>query len=376
MTKRLAALCAIGLAAASWSCGSSTPPPPPTPTPAPAAAPTPTPAPEVTGPVAPGPRLYVSDETGGNIVIIDPATGNLLKRIAVGKRPRGLRLSADGTQLFVALSGSPIAGPKVDVSKLPPADRSADGIGVVDITTGRVIRVLKSGQDPETFDLSADGKSVFVSNEETAEMSIVDVASGEVRSRVKVGEEPEGVTLRPGGREVYVTSEGSQSVSIIDTAKKTVVATVKTEPRPRAIGFTPDGATALISNEMGASITVVDARTHREQSLIKIPNATGEVAPSRPMGVSVSADGKLAFVTLGRTRAVAVLDLVKMTFVRMIENVGERPWGLAQTPDGSTLFTANGPSGDVSIIDAATGTVRQRVMAGGSPWGVIYAPLR
>lgn len=362
MTKRLAALFAIGLATASWSCGS--------PTPKPTAA-------EAPAPVAPpGPRLYVSDETGGHIVVIDPATGNVLKRIAVGKRPRGLRMSADGTQLFVALSGSPIAGPNVDASKLPPADRSADGIGVVDVATGRLIRTLKSGQDPETFDLSSDGTSVFVSNEETAEMSVVDVASGEVRSRIKVGEEPEGVTLRPGGQEVYVTSEGSKSVSIIDTAKGTLVASVKTEPRPRAIAFTPDGATALITNEMGASVTVIDARTHRSQSTIKIPNATGEKAPSRPMGVTVSADGTLAFVSLGRTKAIAVIDIAKRQFLRLIEKVGERPWGIAQTPDAATLFTANGPSGDVSIIDAATGTVRQRVAVGGSPWGVIYVPLR
>ena len=41
--------------------------------------------------------------------------------IAVGKRPRGIKLSRDGTRLFVALSGSPMRRPGVDESKLPPA---------------------------------------------------------------------------------------------------------------------------------------------------------------------------------------------------------------------------------------------------------------
>jgi YVTN family beta-propeller protein len=63
--------------------------------------------------------VYISDETGGAIIVVDPATRQMLGRINVGKRPRGLRLSHDGTQLFVALSGSPIAGPGVDESKLP-----------------------------------------------------------------------------------------------------------------------------------------------------------------------------------------------------------------------------------------------------------------
>src|SRR5207253_636968 len=78
-----------------------------------------------------GPRVYVSDEPGGRMVIVDPAAGTVVGTLAVGKRPRGIRVLNDGQTLLVALSGSPIAGPGVDESKLPPADRKADGIGVV-----------------------------------------------------------------------------------------------------------------------------------------------------------------------------------------------------------------------------------------------------
>ena len=59
----------------------------------PAAPPNPAPAP----PPAPSVKLYVSDETGGNIVVIDPEAGTVVTKIAVGKRPRGLRLSPDGS---------------------------------------------------------------------------------------------------------------------------------------------------------------------------------------------------------------------------------------------------------------------------------------
>src|SRR5690348_7825508 len=72
------------------------------------------------------PRLYVSDETGGNVDVVDPSSGTLVERIAVGKRPRGIALSHDRRFVYVALSGSPIGGPGVDESRLPPADRTAD----------------------------------------------------------------------------------------------------------------------------------------------------------------------------------------------------------------------------------------------------------
>src|SRR5207244_11479080 len=40
-------------------------------------------------------RLYVSDETGGDVVIVDPQRRSVVARIAVGKRPRGIQLSSD-----------------------------------------------------------------------------------------------------------------------------------------------------------------------------------------------------------------------------------------------------------------------------------------
>ena len=56
----------------------------------------PAPAPEPPAPAAPpGPRLYVSDETGGNVVVIDPTAGTVIETIPVGKRPRGIVLSRD-----------------------------------------------------------------------------------------------------------------------------------------------------------------------------------------------------------------------------------------------------------------------------------------
>src|SRR5580704_5254342 len=119
--------------------------------------------------------IYVSDESGGDIAVIDPVGAQLVATIPVGKRPRGIKISRDGKFLYVALSGSPNAGPGVDESKLPPADRSADGIGVVDLATRKILRILPSGQDPESFDLSLDGQTIYVSNEETAEMTAIDL---------------------------------------------------------------------------------------------------------------------------------------------------------------------------------------------------------
>ena len=50
-------------------------------------------------------RLFVTNENGGDISVIDVASERLTATIPVGKRPRGIRLSPDKSVLFVALSG-------------------------------------------------------------------------------------------------------------------------------------------------------------------------------------------------------------------------------------------------------------------------------
>jgi PQQ-dependent catabolism-associated beta-propeller protein len=322
----------------------------------------------------PTPRLYVSNEHGGDVAIVDPTEGRVVERIPVGKRPRGVRVSHDGRHLLVALSGSPIAGPDVDESKLPPGDRSADGIGFVDVAARKVVRIFPSGQDPESFDLSPDGKTVYVSNEEIAEMSVLDLTSGAITGRVPVGEEPEGVTVRPGGTEVYVTCEGDNAVLAIDTKTLKVLGRMTTAARPRSVVFTKDGRTAFVAAETGGAVTILDATAHTVIGTIPITTRAAAPTRPRPMGTALSADARHVFVSTGRARSVAVIDIASRGVVRTIDDVGTRPWGIAVSPDGKELYTANGPSDDVSVIDITSGRISRRVHVSGSPWGIAVSP--
>ena len=158
-------------------------------------------------PVPPAVGIYVTNETSGDLSIIDAGTRAVIATVPLGKRPRGIAVSPDRTMLYVALSGSPNAGPGVDEKTLPPPDRSADGIGVVDVRQQKLLRVLTSGTDPEQVALSRDGKFLFVANEDAAMASVIEVASGKIIETFKMGEEPEGVSVEPVRDRVWVTSE-------------------------------------------------------------------------------------------------------------------------------------------------------------------------
>ena len=314
-------------------------------------------------------KIYTSNEESGDITVIDGSTGQVIRRIPVGKRPRGIKISADAKLLYVALSGSPSAGPGVDETKLPAADRAADGIGVIDLATNKLEKILPSGQDPEAFDVSPDGKWLYISNEETAELSVLDVQSGKVVRKVEVGKEPEGVKIRPDGKVVYVACEGSNEVVAVATDSFNVLSRMGTALRPRSIVFTKDGTEAFVPAERGAVVSVLDAIRHKQIMTIMIPS-TSAISVARPMGSALSPDGRTLFVSNGRGGSVSVIGVGNHQVLRTIENVGERPWGIGVSTDGKHIYTANGPSDDVSIIDVVTGRIEKRITVRGRPWGI------
>jgi YVTN family beta-propeller protein len=308
--------------------------------------------------------VYVTNERSGDLTVIDPETSSAVATIALGKRPRGIRSSPDGSQLYIALSGSPISPPGVDVSTLPPPDRAADGIGVVETASLTLTTILKGPSDPEQTSVSRDGRRLYIANEDVGKATVLDIQSGESIAEFEVGGEPEGVTTSPDGRFVYVTSEEDNLVAVIDTASHQLVKQIPVGARPRDTAFSPDSSRAYVSGENDASVSVVDTSSH---TVIRTIRLTGENV--RPMGVAVSPDGRRIFVTTGRGRTVVGIDAVTYEPIGSVE-VGVRPWGIAVNPDGSRLYTANGPSNDVSVVDTQTLRVLLRIPVGQSPWGV------
>jgi len=314
-------------------------------------------------------KVYVTNEASGDLSIIDPIKQEVIGNAKLGKRPRGIHASLDRKFLYVALSGSPFAPPGTDESKLPPPDRSADGIGVYDIAQNKVTKVLISGPDPEQFDLSKDGKLLYISNEDAAKTTIIDIAAGKIVKEIKVGEEPEGVTTSPNGKFVYVTAEDSGEVNVIDTATQKLLKRVKVGKRPRSVAFLPDSSRAYVTAENDGTVAVMNARTHVFSSVIRL----GESGIVKPMGLAMSPDGGTLYVSTGSFKKVFVVD-TKTNKVTGDFEVGQRPWGIAVSPDGKLLFTANGPSGDVSVVDLATKTVLKKIKVADRPWGVIVVP--
>ncbi len=314
--------------------------------------------------------VFVSNERSGDITVIDPETNTVVRTIAAGQRPRGIHVGTRTGHLYVALSGSPRLGPGADPERAKSlvADKSADGIAIIDPDSGKTLRTLRVGSDPEQFAIDASETILAVANEDIAEVSLWNIATGKNSARLSVSEEPEGVAFHPRRPIVYVTSEARGELFIFDAVSGRQRARLAIGGRPRSVTFLPDGSRAYVPAEGEAAVTVIDATEQRLLQKISVPG-DGVL----PMGSVITPDGGTLFVSTGRGDSVAVIDTASNTTVATIA-VGRRPWGLALSPDGSTLYSANGASDDLSVIDVATRRELTRVKTGAGPWGIAIVP--
>ena len=330
-------------------------------------------------------QIFVSNEKSGDITVINGADFKVTATIPVGKRPRGIHASPDGKTVYVAVSGTPIEPPpKLDAQGNPifekghasddddsaaKSDKKADGIALVDVAKKKFLRKIPAGSDPEQFCLSADGKLIYISNEDVRTATVIHSDTGKTVTFTPVTQEPEGVGLSPDGKFFYMTCETGGDVFAIDTKDYKVLAQLKVHPRPRSVDFLPDASRAFVPSESVGELNVIDCGQQKVIKIITLP------AGSRPQCVKVAPDGKKVYVSTGRGSSVCVVDPVTFDVLDTIK-VGTRPWGIAISPDGKYLFSANGPSDDVSVVDLATEKEITKIKSPGSPWGIVVVPTK
>ena len=138
---------------------------------------------------------------------------------------------------------------------------------------------------------------------------------------VRVGDGSEGFDLSPDGREVWVANAQDGTISVIDRSAKRVVETIAANvPGANRLKFTPDGGRVLVSSLSGGDLAVFDGKSRKEVKRIPIGHGAA--------GIVMEPGGARAFVACTPDDVVTVLDLHTMKVVGRIEAGGE-PDGLA-----------------------------------------------
>jgi YVTN family beta-propeller protein len=138
---------------------------------------------------------------------------------------------------------------------------------------------------------------------------------------VAVGRGSEGFDVTPDGKELWVANAGDGTISIIDVAHRAVTQTLDANVKgANRLKFTLDGKSAFVSSLGGADLAVFDVNTRKEVKRIKLGRGAA--------GILMQPDGARVYVACSPDNYVAVIDLKTMEVVGRIEP-GTEPDGLA-----------------------------------------------
>ncbi|MGH9743692.1 MAG: YncE family protein, partial [Candidatus Acidiferrum sp.] len=138
---------------------------------------------------------------------------------------------------------------------------------------------------------------------------------------IPVGKGSEGFDLSPDGKEIWVANSQDGTISIIDRAAKKVTETLAANVHgANRLKFTTDGKMVLISSLGGPDLVIYDAATRKE--IKRLPIGHGAA------GIETQPDGSRAYVACTPDNYVAVIDLKSLEVVGHID-AGPEPDGLA-----------------------------------------------
>ncbi|MEM7466151.1 MAG: PQQ-dependent catabolism-associated beta-propeller protein, partial [Pseudomonadota bacterium] len=110
-------------------------------------------------------RIFVTNERDNTLSVINGATNEVESTVEIGDRPRGIGISPDRKEVYVALSND-------------------NAIAVLDPSTLEILRTFDGGDDPETFAVHPNG-NIYISNEDDAKATVINPSNGEVVAEIK-----------------------------------------------------------------------------------------------------------------------------------------------------------------------------------------------
>jgi DNA-binding beta-propeller fold protein YncE len=264
-----------------------------------------------------GKTAYITNYTQGNTIsVVDLVAKKVLAPIDLGGllRPHGLAFA--GGKLYFTAEGSK------SVARYDPAARKID-------------LVVGTGQDgTHMVLLTSDLKQMITTNIGSASVSFIDQVTisrggGSATdwrvSNVPAGRGAEGYDLSPNGKELWVCNAADRTVSIIDAVNKKPITTLNVPVNMgNRLKFTPDGKYVFISDIRGREVLVLDAAARKEAK--RIP-----VEAENAAGLLMEPNGNRAFVSVGAHNAVAVIDTKALTLTGWVES-GPGPDGVAWAP--------------------------------------------
>jgi YVTN family beta-propeller protein len=261
--------------------------------------------------------------------------------------------------LFCLVAVSDVSGYEIWVTN---QGTGSEKVQVIEGKTLAVVAEIQAGKKPHNITFNKDFSLAYVANVGSDDVTVIDARKKRALATIPAATRAHGVTLSPDGKLLYVANVGDNSISVVDTKARKVTRTIKVGNAPMLAAFSSDGKKAYVSNGKDASVSVIDVA--KGEVIKTIPNVGSDT-----MGMAVSKDGKLV-VTGGGDNKYTIIDTAKDEVIHD-STAGKEAHGVVLSRDGTKALIPNRQSGDISIVELATGKVVETIADVGDKTDII-----
>src|SRR5690606_11337198 len=222
---------------------------------------------------SPRPPVFVLNSRDADVSRIDRPTYAETARIPVGKEPHHLYPTPDGTSLIVA---NPVTGAlQRRVADIPdpyqigfsPDSRwfataalRLDRTDLYRHEGGELVPVhrIPLPKAPSHLWFSADSRHLFVTLQDSSEVAAIDVEAGRVLWKLPTGRQPAGIVVTPDDRLLLIGVMGEDFVQVIDWRERRTIGQVVTGRGAHNFRGLGDGRHLFVSNRVDNTVSLVD----------------------------------------------------------------------------------------------------------------------
>jgi DNA-binding beta-propeller fold protein YncE len=354
--------------------------------------------------LSPDGRLLVTSGKGRQLVVIDPATGEILQKVSMPsskaipepatekseepnatedpdaqparRRPgrgrsesgaelslTGLTFSPDGTRIYLSAVGGNI--------KVFAVDKMRVVTGLFSLPLPDANAPKRKAEVPAGLAVSADGKRLYVVGNLGNKLHELNTETGAVLRSWDVGVSPFDVVLasgkayvsnsggrRPGEADLtgpagkgttvrvdpvrYIASEGS--VSVIDLASGNLNAEIVTGLHASDLAVSPNGRYVVVADAGSDTLSVISTRSDRLVEKIWTRQSPADLFGAQPNALAFDRGGWRLFVCNGSQNAVAVIQFDpadKESRLLGLVPVGWFPGAVVFHPQRKEIYVAN-----------------------------------
>jgi len=297
--------------------------------------------------------VYVPHNGSGEVMVIDPATFQVVDRFPAGVEVQHVVPSYDMTTLYatddIGNTITPIDPTTGGHGEAIPIDDPynmyflPDGSAAVSVA--EALRTLVF-YDPHTWveqgrlpvpdcggvdhgDFAADGRTAVFTCEFAGRVAVVDVASRTLLRMIDMPTRnthmgPQDIKLSPDGSRFFIADSDQGGLWVLDGAAMQVIGQIPLAAGTHGIYPSRDARLLYVSNRLAGSVSVLDANSGEVQTAWPVPGGSPDMG-------GVTADGSQLWLSGRYNREVYVLSTTDGQLLARIP-VGDGPHGLCVWP--------------------------------------------